>query len=124
MKIGDVSKRSGLAASKIRFYESAGLLPKQVRSGGKRDFSEAILIQLKVIRMAQDMGFKIREIKVLMAGISTRDSLSSRWKMLAKGKIEEIDHRIEQSQRMKILLERALHCNCLKMSDCAQVLEQ
>ena len=64
MRIGELAKRSGLSASRIRFYEEEGLLPKAHRGGnGYRDYPESALERLRLIRDSQTRGFSLSEIK-------------------------------------------------------------
>ncbi|WP_017403519.1 MerR family transcriptional regulator, partial [Brucella canis] len=67
MKIGELAKRSGLAASRIRFYESIGLL-KTVdrRSNGYRTYPEEAVLVLHLIATAQKAGFSLDEIRTLL----------------------------------------------------------
>src|SRR5262245_10643308 len=75
LKIGAVSKRTGLSVDAIRFYEKEGLLKISVRSeGGFRLFREKDLEDLRLIRSAQSLGFSLVEIRDLL---STRNGLST-----------------------------------------------
>jgi MerR family copper efflux transcriptional regulator len=68
MKIGELAERSGLAASAIRYYEQAGLLPKAERgANGYRVYAEAALERLHVIQIAQNLGFSLDAIRAVMA---------------------------------------------------------
>src|SRR5215470_10016154 len=74
LKIGAVSKRTGLSVDAIRFYEKEGLLKISVRSeGGFRLFREKDLEDLRLIRSAQSLGFSLVEIRDLL---SIRNGLS------------------------------------------------
>ncbi len=67
MKIGELAQRSGLSASRIRFYESAGLLHTVERSAnGYRDYAAETLTVLEIITGAQKAGFSLDEIRSLM----------------------------------------------------------
>jgi DNA-binding transcriptional MerR regulator len=67
MKIGELAERSGLAASAIRYYERAGLLPKPGRgSNGYREYGEATLDQLHVIEVARNLGFTLESIRAVL----------------------------------------------------------
>ena len=64
MKIGELAKRTGLAASAIRFYESKGLLKSVERlSNGYRDYPPEAATILGIIVNAQQTGFTLDEIK-------------------------------------------------------------
>jgi DNA-binding transcriptional MerR regulator len=67
MMIGELAARSGLAPSRIRFYETNGLLPgAQRRSNGYRDFKPQNLKMLEIIHSAQQAGFTLEEIRTLL----------------------------------------------------------
>ena len=68
MKIGELAQRSGLAASAIRYYEQAGLLPRAERgANGYRVYADAALERLHVIQVAQKLGFSLEAIRAVMA---------------------------------------------------------
>lgn len=69
MKIGELAKRSGLTPSRIRFYESIGLL-KLVdrRPNGYRTYPPDALVALELIATAQKAGFSLDEIRTLVPG--------------------------------------------------------
>lgn len=67
MKIGELAKQTGLAASAIRFYESKGLLKVGSRqSNGYRDYPEEAVTVLRIITDAQHAGFSLEEIAQLL----------------------------------------------------------
>jgi DNA-binding transcriptional MerR regulator len=67
MMIGELAARSGLAPSRIRFYETNGLLPgAQRRTNGYREFKPQNLQMLEIIRSAQQAGFTLDEIRALL----------------------------------------------------------
>ena len=78
MNIGELAKQSGLAASRIRFYESEGLISQVGRqANGYRRYSEDALQTLQLIQSAQQAGFTLQELKALMPapGEHKRDEL-------------------------------------------------
>ena len=67
MNIGELAKQSGLAASRIRFYEAEGLISQVGRqSNGYRRYSAEALQTLQLIQSAQQAGFTLQELKALM----------------------------------------------------------
>ncbi|AVG14608.1 MULTISPECIES: MerR family transcriptional regulator [Chromobacteriaceae] len=67
MKIGELAKRSGMAASAIRFYESKGLLKAANRqANGYRDYPPETVAVLSIIRDAQQAGFTLDEIQQIL----------------------------------------------------------
>ncbi|HEX4711361.1 MerR family transcriptional regulator [Phenylobacterium sp.] len=68
MQIGELAKRSGLSASRIRFYEAQGLISVSRRANGYRAYSAEALVALNIITSAQEAGFTLEEIRRLMPG--------------------------------------------------------
>ncbi|MGQ4658624.1 MerR family transcriptional regulator [Aeromonas enteropelogenes] len=67
MKIGELARQTGMAASAIRFYESRGLLSKVRReANGYRDYPPETIQLLTIISQAQQAGFSLDEIKQLV----------------------------------------------------------
>ena len=91
MKIGELAKRSGLAASRIRFYEASGLIKAvERRANGYRDYSDDAVWILEMITSAQAAGFTLEEIRHLLPMSSQgwrHDELLSG----LKRKVEEIE---------------------------------
>jgi DNA-binding transcriptional MerR regulator len=68
MKIGELAKRSGIAPSRIRFYESIGLLQVERRANGYRTYPGEAVVVLELITAAQQAGFSLEEIRSLLPG--------------------------------------------------------
>lgn len=67
MKIGELAQRTGLAASRIRFYESIGLLKLvQRQANGYRSYPEEAVLVLNLITAAQQAGFSLDELRTLL----------------------------------------------------------
>jgi MerR family transcriptional regulator, copper efflux regulator len=68
MRVGELARRSELSTSRIRFYESHGLLPKaERRDNGYRDYPDSAVETLRLIHGAQNLGFSLSEIRVGLA---------------------------------------------------------
>lgn len=115
--IGELARRTGLTASAIRHYESLGLLRADRRGSWRRYDADAIE-QLKVIRMARDLGFGTEEIRTLLNGFSADTPPSERWRQLASEKLPQLDALIQHATAMKRLLETGLSCRCVRIEDC------
>lgn len=66
MKIGELALRTGLAASRIRFYEDIGLLKARREPNGYRSYSSDAVLVLELITAAQQAGFSLDEIRTLL----------------------------------------------------------
>jgi MerR family redox-sensitive transcriptional activator SoxR len=117
--IGEVAERARLRPSAIRYYERIGLLPEPERTNGWRRYDESVLDRLALIGVARRAGFALEEIRTLVSAVSDDTPLPERWRRLAKQKLPEVEAQIRRAEEMKLLLERALECNCLRLEDCA-----
>lgn len=122
LTIGEMAKRAGLRTSTLRYYEEVGVLPPAVRVSGQRRYDAAVLARLAVVRLAQELGFSIAEIRALVAGCEEAGVSSQRWQELAARKLDEIDALIVQAEQMKQLLQESLDCGCLTLDACELVL--
>lgn len=120
LSIGQVADRAGIAASAIRYYESEGLLPRASRRSGRRVYAADILDRLSLIEIAKRAGFTVAEIRRLLSGFARSTPPGVRWRALAERKLEEMDRRIEEAQRMKTVLHVVMGCECPTFDDCAR----
>ena len=118
MTIGQVAKEAGLAASAIRFYEQAGVLPRPIRVGGRRHYDSSVLERLAVLERAKACGFTLAEARQLFFGFRGDTPPSQRWQMLAQRKISELDELARKIAATRALLERP--CVCEDLAECGR----
>src|SRR5688500_10632120 len=105
--IGELARRTGVAASALRYYERLGLLSCAQRAGGKRLYTESAAERVALIRLCQSAGFTLAEIGRLVAdGSLDREGFGQ----LAERKITELDARIADARQAKKLINHALQC--------------
>jgi MerR family transcriptional regulator, redox-sensitive transcriptional activator SoxR len=121
LTIGEVARRAGLRTSALRYYEEVGVLPPAERISGQRRYDEAVLGRLAVIRLAQELGFSVAEIRSLVEGFDDVGVPSERWREMATSKLTEVDALITRAEQMKQLLEDSLRCGCLTLDSCVIV---
>jgi len=122
LSIGAVAKRTGVAASALRYYEREGLIPRADRSGGKRVWNEDILDRLALIAVAKSAGFTMAEIQTLLAGFARRAPPGQRWRKLAQRKLAELEERVAEVERMRRVLEAVTRCECPTLEECSRAL--
>ena len=122
LSIGEVGKAAGLAPSAIRFYESEGLIPRAARRGGRRVYGESIVDRRALIDLAKGAGCTVAEIRRLLGGFTRRTPPGERWRTLAETKLEELEARIAEAERMKRLLRIVMRCECPTFEDCSRAM--
>jgi|SRR5579871_2771197 len=118
LSIGEVAARTGLAASTLRFYEKAGLLPPPSRVAKKRRYDAAIFGRIKLVQIARSAGFTVQETKKFISGFPAGTAPSARWQALAQRKQSELDALIDGAQKMKAILASQFGCRCRRLEDC------
>jgi MerR family redox-sensitive transcriptional activator SoxR len=120
LSIGDVARRAGVRPSKIRYYESVGLLGAPARSHGRRNYDGGVLDLLRIVQLAQQAGFSLAEIRRLLHGFDPSAPASIRWRALAEKKLQEVAALIERARRRQQLLEALMSCECGALTDCVR----
>lgn len=123
LSIGQIAVRAEVNPSTLRYYESVGLLPAPERKNGQRRYDERLLDRINFIKVAQQTGFSIQEITVLLEGFEPGDSLSERWEQMAKQKRSELEERKKQINFMIKILDNGLSCKCLTWSEFLEKIE-
>lgn len=114
MDIAEVSKRSGLPASALRYYEQRGLIASTGRQGLRRRFAPAVLDQLALIALGQAAGFSLDEIASML---SSTDKAGIDRHLLAS-KADELDAAIKRLQAMSDGLRHASVCPAPSHAEC------
>ena len=109
LRIGEVSKRSGIGVEALRFYERRGLLGRPSRTESNyRVYDESVLGRLDFIRRAQAVGFTLDEIGEILAESADGRRPCLHVRELARRKLEELDRRLAELRRHRADLARTL----------------
>ena len=117
MKIGELSRRTGVSASALRYYEQEKLISPVARRSGQRDFGDGSVTAVAVVQLARSAGFTIREIRQLVGEFGR-----NRWRRLADRKLSEIRETALRLREMTRLLEKLLACDCPDLDFCGRVI--
>jgi MerR family transcriptional regulator, redox-sensitive transcriptional activator SoxR len=119
LTIGEVSRRSGVASSALRFYEERGLIASERAGSGHRRFPRPVLRRIAFIVFAQRIGLTLDEIGAELAKLPPdRAPTRADWARLSSGWTERIDQRIAELQRLKAGLTECIGCGCLSLDRC------
>jgi MerR family redox-sensitive transcriptional activator SoxR len=117
--IGDASRRSGVAASALRFYEERGLIRSERAGSGHRRFPKAALRRIAFIVFAQRIGLTLDEIGAELAKLPPDRTPTGRdWERLSSAWSARIDARIAELERLKAGLGECIGCGCLSLDRC------
>lgn len=119
MTIADVARRSGVAASALRFYEQRRLIASERTGSGHRRFPRAVLRRIAFIVFAQKIGLSLDEIATELERLpSNRVPERADWGKLSGRWTRRIDERIAELERLKDGLTQCIGCGCLSLQHC------
>ena len=119
MPISEVARRSGVAASALRYYEDRGLIAAERAGSGHRRFPRSVLRRIAFIVFAQRVGLSLEEIGEQLAHLPTDRAPSRRdWSRLSAGWTSRIDERIAELERLRDGLTECIGCGCLSLDRC------
>lgn len=117
--IGELSARSGVATSALRFYEQRGLIASQRSAGNQRRYTRATLRRVAFIRAAQEVGLSLGEIRVALDRLPIdRTPTKTDWERLARPWRRGLDARIAELVRLRDDLTGCIGCGCLSLRTC------
>jgi MerR family redox-sensitive transcriptional activator SoxR len=119
LTIGEVSRRSGVAASALRYYDERGLI-RSVRAGsGHRRYGREVLRRIAFVVFAQHVGLTLDEIGAELAKLPPDRAPDRRdWSRLSSAWTSRIDQRIAELERLKLGLTECISCGCLSLDRC------
>jgi len=119
LTIGDLARRSGVATSALRFYESRGLIHAERNLSGHRRYLRSVLRRVAFIVFAQRVGLTLDEVGAELAKLpENRVPQSEHWARLSRGWTTRIDARIAELERLKAGLTGCISCGCLSLEKC------
>ena len=119
LSVGEVSRRSGVSVSALRFYEREGLIGSVRTTANQRRFRRDVLRRIGVIKAAQHLGIPLASIRdaaqLLPQG---RAPTEEDWARLARRWQGELDDRMERIRLLRERLTGCIGCGCLSMKLC------
>lgn len=119
LTIGELSARSGVAPSALRFYEQQGLIRSTRTGGNQRRYDRGELRRVAFIRIAQQIGISLDRIKLALAELpDSRTPTKADWARLSRAWRTELDQRIRLLQKLRDDLTGCIGCGCLSLQSC------
>ena len=119
LTIGALSERAGVAASALRFYEEEGLIHATRTAGGQRRYTRDTLRRVSFIRVAQQVGLRLDEIRVALESLPEhRTPTAKDWERLSTSWRPRLDAQIALLERLRDRLGGCIGCGCLSLRFC------
>ncbi|MCP3787716.1 redox-sensitive transcriptional activator SoxR [Micromonospora sp. A3M-1-15] len=119
LTIGQLSERSGVAPSALRYYERLGLIRAERTGGNQRRYARTELRRVAFIRISQQVGVSLEEIREALDSLpSARTPTPDDWAALSKSWRDRLDERIRLLGKLRDDLDGCIGCGCLSLQRC------
>jgi MerR family redox-sensitive transcriptional activator SoxR len=119
LTIGALGERTGVATSALRFYEDEGLIHATRSPGGQRRYTRDTLRRVSFIRIAQQVGLSLDEIRDALHSLPERRTPNEKdWHRLSASWRPRLDAQIAMLERLRDRLDGCIGCGCLSLRLC------
>jgi MerR family redox-sensitive transcriptional activator SoxR len=119
LTIGELSARSGVSPSALRFYEREGLIESRRTDGNQRRFAPVTLRRVALIQAGKSAGVPLERIHAALATLPGRKAPTKRdWERLSRSWRAELDERIRTLEAIRGRLTTCIGCGCLSLKTC------
>jgi MerR family redox-sensitive transcriptional activator SoxR len=119
LTIGELSERSGVSSSALRFYEGQGLISSERTGGNQRRYERATLRRVALVQAGKAAGVPLERIRAALDTLPNRRSPTKRdWERLSRSWARELDERIATLQAIRGRLTTCIGCGCLSLRTC------
>lgn len=119
LAIGALAERTGVAASALRFYEAEGLIHATRTEGGQRRYARDAIRRVSFIRVAQQVGLTLDEVRTALASLPDRRTPTEKdWHALSTSWRPRLDEQIAMLERLRDRLDACIGCGCLSLRAC------
>jgi MerR family transcriptional regulator, redox-sensitive transcriptional activator SoxR len=120
LTIGEVSARSGVSSSALRFYEAEGLIATRRTDGNQRRYDRSMLRRIAFVQAGRAAGIPLERIHAALETLPRDRPPNARdWQRLSRGWREDLDRRISTLQALRGRLTTCIGCGCLSLTKCA-----
>jgi MerR family redox-sensitive transcriptional activator SoxR len=117
--VGEIGRRTGVATSALRFYETNGLIRSDRNAAGHRRYHADVMRRVSFIRTAQRVGLSLDEIGEALASLpDERTPTAKDWEHLASTWRPRLDQQIALLKRLRDQLDSCIGCGCLSLDSC------
>jgi MerR family redox-sensitive transcriptional activator SoxR len=119
LSIGELSARSGVSASALRFYERQGLISSERTDGNQRRYESVTLRRVALVQAGKAAGVPLERVRAALETLPRGRTPTKRdWERLSRSWARELDERIETLQAIRGRLTTCIGCGCLSLRTC------
>ena len=119
LTIGELAKRSGVATSALRFYETKGLIESRRTTGNQRRYPRSALRRVSLIRAGQEVGLRLSELADALQRLPRdRTPTKADWQRLSTNSKARLNEQIDELVALRDELTDCIGCGCLSLTAC------
>jgi len=118
LTIGELSTRSGVSQSALRFYERHGLIASTRTDGNQRRYASTTLRRVALVRAGKAAGIPLERLREALDTLGGDSPKKKDWERLSRAWARELDERIETLQAIRGRLTGCIGCGCLSLRTC------
>jgi MerR family redox-sensitive transcriptional activator SoxR len=120
LTIGELSRRSGVAVSALRYYETVGLIASERSSGNQRRYPRHMLRRVSLVSVAKRLGIPLADVQEALASVPLdRTPSQDDWQRASRVWKRTLEERRRAIERLERELTGCIGCGCLSMRSCA-----
>jgi MerR family redox-sensitive transcriptional activator SoxR len=120
LSIGELSARSGVSQSALRFYEREGLVSARRTDGNQRRYPSFALRRVALVQAGKAAGIPLERIRLALDELPEGKTPTKRdWERLSRSWRRELDERIATLEAVRGRLTTCIGCGCLSLRTCA-----
>ncbi|MEE1618581.1 redox-sensitive transcriptional activator SoxR [Brachybacterium sp. J153] len=120
LTIGEMGRRTGVAASALRYYEDLGLIASVRSAGNQRRYPRHMLRRVSLITVAKRLGMPLSDVDEAFGDVPM-DSTPSHadWQRASRRWKARLEDRRRAIERLEHELTGCIGCGCLSLKACA-----
>jgi MerR family redox-sensitive transcriptional activator SoxR len=120
LTVGELSARSGVSGSALRFYEREGLIHSRRTGGNQRRYNREVLRRVAFIRVSQHIGIPLAAIRYALGMLPDDHAPSVEdWACISRHWEADLNARIAKLENIRDRLTECIGCGCMSLSKCA-----
>lgn len=120
LTVGEMTRRTGVAASALHFYESLGLIASTRTPGNQRRYPRHMIRRVSLIAVAKRLGIPLSDVQSAFADVPlTETPTHDEWQRASRRWKRELEKRREGIERLERELTGCIGCGCLSMKACS-----
>jgi MerR family redox-sensitive transcriptional activator SoxR len=119
LTVTEVARRSGFAASALRYYEDEMLIRAERSDGNQRRYRREVLRRLAFIRAARNIGLSLDEVRAELDLLPRNRTPTKRdWQRISRDWRSRLDDQIAALEQLRDGLDSCIGCGCLSLQRC------